>query len=232
MAEAPAAVEAVSPAQESFIPEAPAASEAAPVAAPPAQESAAKAGEGETKPATDSFLDAEEEGKPSADADAKGDDTQKSAPEAYQPFDLPQGVDIDQPLLEAATPLFRELKLDQPGAQKLVSFYAELQGKAHAQLLSNYAQVKQDWAEASRSDPELGGDNLTRTKQHASQALSKLAPGARAVLVEYGLDRHPEVLRLLSRAGAKLSEDTAVHVPGAPQSRAPQRAADIMYGDN
>lgn len=238
---------------------APAPSDAAPSPAAASAESAAPASEAAEEfipdnPESEPKAEAEgEEGKPEAKAEAEADDflaetddddakdkadsqadaKPEGAPEAYQQFTLPDGMEIDADALAKATPVFRELGLDQEGAQKLVSLQADIMADAvqsyHDTLAQGHAERLKAWADEVKADPEFGASNLSQSKQNAARVLA-VEPAARKALVEYGLDRNPAVFRLLAKLGAKLSEDTLVREDtGAPEKTAPMRDADIMY---
>ena len=211
----------------------------------PAAEGAKAEGEGETPAPETSLLD-DDEGEQSPDkadgpADAKKDD---KAPE-YQSFTLPDGIEIDEQTLAKATPIFADLKLNQDQAQTLVSFYAEqtasLIKAAQDETNASFAKLKSEWAEATRSHPELGGDKLKASRVAANRAIEQLSTSPeearelKSMLSEWGLANHPLVFGLLARAGAKLSDDTLVHSEAAPQARAKSLAERLypnMPGDN
>lgn len=181
----------------------------------------------------DDFLAETDDDDAEGKADAPGDAKPESAAEAYQPFELPEGMAVDENALAKATPIFRELNLDQAQAQKLVSLQADIMldaVKAHHQALSDgHANTLKTWANETKSHPEFGGQNLKASKALAAQALA-LEPAARKVLVEYGIDRNPHVFALLCRLGSKLSPDSLVRDDaGAPVNDAPMRDADVMY---
>lgn len=167
------------------------------------------------------------------DADAPGDADKDSAPEAYQPFELPEGLALEGDDLAQATALLRKHGRSQEEAQELVSYYANQQKKSletfHQTLVDAHEQRLKDWAKETKADEEFGGKNLTASKASAAKALA-LEPSARKVLVEYGLDRNPAIFKLLARVGSKLSDDSLVRDDaGAPETVAPQRDADVMY---
>lgn len=201
--------------------------------ATPSTEGKADDVKAEEAKADNDFLAETDDDEAAEKSDAPGDEKPESTAEAYQPFTLPEGLVIDEEALAKATPILRKHGLDQDSAQELVSLQAEITQtavQAHHQALADaHAQNLKDWAAQTKAHPEFGGKNLTAAKAQAAQALS-LEPGARKVLVEYGLDRHPAVFALLARVGSKLSPDSLVRDDaGAPDKVAPQRDADLFY---
>lgn len=233
-APAPAASESATPAAEAadeFIPDA-SASDAAPSTEGKAEETKADDAKPEGEAEKD-FLAETDDDDAKEGADGQADAKPEDAAEAYQPFTLPEGVELDEATLAKATPLFRKLNLDQDGAQELVSLYADITKETvqayHDTLAEGHANTLKAWAAETKAHPEFGGQNLAASKAAAAQALA-LEPGARKVLVEYGLDRNPHVFALLARIGTKLSPDSLVRDDaGASEKSAPMRSADVMY---
>lgn len=203
--------------------------------AAPSTEGKAEGDKSDAKPEGDGkdFLAETDDDDAESQADAPRDAKPESAAEAYQPFELPEGMEEDREALAKATPIFRELNLDQGQAQKLVSLQAEIMRDTvqayHKALSDGHAETLKTWAKETKAHEEFGGKNLTASKALAAQALA-LEPGARKVLVDYGLDRNPHVFALLARLGSKLSPDSLVRDDaGAPVKATPMRDADVFY---
>ncbi len=158
--------------------------------------------------------------------DNAGDDTE-AAPESYADFVMPEGVEVDAALLESATPLFKELGLNQEQAQKLVDFQAaQVQAGARSQVEA-FNQLKDGWVEQAKSDKEFGGDKFEESVGIAQMALNKFGtPELKELMNDHGVGNHPEMIRFMVRVGALTKED----VPGG--GNAPSESADratIMY---
>lgn len=180
-----------------------------------------------------SLLGDDEEDKPTEKADGPADAKQDGESEAYQPFTLPEGVELDEAALAKATPVLRELNLDQEKAQKLVSFHAEEVQRRLDETLSGqrdgHKQLVSEWRETSKADPEIGGDKLNENLALAKKTLNTFGtPELKSMLREWGLDNNPEILRLLVRAGKGLSPDTSVNsdTATAPQ---PKSGPEAMW---
>lgn len=177
-------------------------------------------------PAKKSLLDDEEAEAP--EGDEKKDDTPddgSGAPEGYEAFEVPEGVEIDQNLLDRFTPLAKELELSQENAQKLVGMYAEVAaGQAAAAEEALLADVAKWEAEISK-DP----DHET-TLADAKRALNRFTaedPEAASFIKGSWVGSHPAVIRVLARAGALLREDG---FPGNSGGGAPRTSsAKSMY---
>ena len=88
--------------------------------------------------------------------------------------------------------------------------------------------IRAGWFEASKSDKEFGGDKLEANLGIAKKALDTFGtPELNKLLVSTGLGNHPELIRLMFKAGKALSEDT--FVAGRERATAKQSLADILY---
>lgn len=117
----------------------------------------------------------------------------------------------DQPVpdedVKAYSAIAKELGLTQEKAQRLYEM-------GSSQLRGNLENYSRAWAEQTARDPELGGDNLKQTKANISRFLNEYAtPEFRQLMKVTRLANNPEVLRVLSRAGARLSQDN-VYING------------------
>lgn len=149
--------------------------------------------------------------KPTADDPAKaGEDKaaeQKPAvPEKYE-FTAPEGINLDAEAVAKFEPIARELGLSNDQAQKLVS----LQSEFVKQQADAWAATETAWMDTIKSDAEVGGKNLDSSVKHAQTALSKYGtPELSQALNDTRMGNHPEVLRLLSRIGKAMAEDTFI----------------------
>lgn len=175
---------------------------------------------GETDKATDTNSDAGEsssvenaagadENSDAGDAGKKDSDT---PPDTYADFAMPDGVTLDESTLAEATPIFKELRLNQEQAQKLIDVYAaQVQAGSQAQI-DNFNQLMSDWRDKSKNDSEFGGDKFEENVKVAQSAINKYGtPELKQLLEDHGVGNHPEVVRFMVRVGKTLKED----VPGS-----------------
>lgn len=148
------------------------------------------------------------------------------APEKYEPFTAPEGTALDAAVMTEFETAARELNLPQDAAQKLIDKMAPVMAK---QQTAQLEQLRTDWAAASTSDKEFGGDKLTENLGFARKAMDTFGtPELKTMLNETGLGNHPDVVRFMVRAGKAISEDKIV-TSGAPAS-ANRSAAEVLYG--
>jgi hypothetical protein len=166
-------------------------------------------------------------GNSEGDATAGEGDTDQSL-DAYADLKAPEGMELDGALIEKATPLFKELGLNQEQAQKLTDFYAsEIQASTQRQVES-FDQLKQDWLTEVKSDKEVGGDKLDQSVQLGKVALDKFGtPELTKLLNDFGLGNNPEMIRFMARVGKLTQEDD----PGNGGSSASEKKdrVSILY---
>ena len=159
------------------------------------------------------------ETKPAEKAEAPKSDV----PESYD-FKAPEGQTFDGEVLKAYGEWAKDSKLSQDAAQKGLDKLAPvLQARQQARI----AAVQAEWAESAKADKEFGGDKLPENLSIAKKALDTFgSPALRQLLEESGLGNHPEVIRLLFKAGKAVSADTFVGSGGNVSQRS---AAQVLY---
>lgn len=93
-------------------------------------------------------------------------------PDAYT-FTPPAGQTYDKATIDAATPMFRELGLTQPQADRLVEFWNK-QAQSQADIGQRAIEAQgQKWDSQLKADPELG-PHLATIKSDMGQAFNAL----------------------------------------------------------
>lgn len=129
-------------------------------------------------------------------------------PESYE-FKMPDGVELDKAAADEFTAIAKELKLDQPTAQKV----ADVAAKMAQRQTEKHAEAVAQWAQDVKTDKEIGGDNLDQNLATARKAMDSFGtPALKDLLNSTGLGNHPEVIRAFFKAGKAISEDG--FVPG------------------
>jgi len=152
----------------------------------------------------------------------------QTPPDTYADFVMPDGVELDAALLTEASPLFKELGLNQEQAQKLVDFQAkQVQASSQSQV-DTFNQLMNDWQEKSQNDKEFGGDKFEENVAVARSAIARFGtPELKQLLEEHGVGNHPEVIRFMVKVGKLTAEDD----PGGntiPISKAQDRVS-LLY---
>ena len=132
----------------------------------------------------------------------------EGAPEKYE-FKAPEGAAaFDDSVLEQFSEVARELNLPQEAAQKVLD---KMGPAIQARQAETIQAARNMWAESAKSDKEFGGEKLNENLAVAKKALDQFgSPELRALLNESGLGNHPEMIRVLYRAGKAISEDRFV----------------------
>lgn len=152
---------------------------------------------------------------------------EEQAAVTYEPFELPQGVEVDTAALAEAHQLFAEARLSQPQAQKLVDLYAGKMNELVQRQISAAEDRQKAWVAEVRSDPELGGRRFESARAAAQKALNRFGtPELRRSLDELGVSNSPQLFRFFVRVGQAVSEDSWV---GARSSAGRPSAAETLY---
>jgi len=148
-------------------------------------------------------------------------------PLTVESFTAPEGMELDQGLMNEVLPLFNEAGLSKEQSQKLVDAYAgKIQAVEQARL-DTFTQQKKEWVEQSKTDSEFGGDSFNENIAAAKSAMDKFGtPELTKLMDDFGVGNHPEMIRFMVRVGRQTQED--VPGGGTPQSDG-KTAVDVLY---
>lgn len=139
-----------------------------------------------------------------ADGDAGETQTTLGAPESYE-FKPIENVNLDPGVVDAFAEVAKELDLSQAAAEKVLNKMAPVLAERSAAQIQ---AAQQQWIESSVKDKEFGGEKLQENLAVAKKAMDAFAtPELKQLLNESGLGNHPEVIRMMYRAGKAISED-------------------------
>lgn len=143
-------------------------------------------------------------------------------PETYE-FKLPEGVTLDTEVTTELADLSKEFGLSQENAQKVADLGVKLSQKWAAEQVKALEASGTEWAAATQSDAEIGGDKLDASLAAGQKALKELGtPELSKLLAQSRLGNHPEVIRFFARVGQRVSTDGFV----AGGQGAPNTAGD------
>ena len=135
----------------------------------------------------------------------------EGAPENYEDFKLPEGVEANKELTEAFVPIAKDLNLTQEQAQKLVDLQVEQSQRDAKATEEAWATTKNEWETAAKADEEIGGEKLEEQIGLAKKALDKFGTKELMEALEItGTGSHPEFLRVFARVGKAISEDAII----------------------
>lgn len=139
-----------------------------------------------------------------------------AAPVVPETYDLSlEGVELDAALVEEATPIFKELGLTNDQANALLPLAPKLMAQAQEatmqRLIEAGAQQRQQWLEATKADPDIGGAKMEETTHLAAKGLDAIGfvegHPFRKALTESGFGNHPDMIRMARRLGELVGED-------------------------
>lgn len=160
-----------------------------------------------------------------ADAAAKLK-AETSAPEAYEDFTLPEGMEMDADVLGEFKNLAKELNIPQAKAQQLIDFQTQLASKQAEQYQAAVTKQSQEWAASIKNDPEIGGENYDKSVASAIKVIQSFGdPALTELLNTTGLGNHPSLFKFCHRISAAISEDKFV-MPGS-QTDSPKEMSII-----
>ena len=206
-------------------------SAAADAAAPAAEGSILAPAAADAAPATDAKTP-EQIQKDADDAKAKTEADAKlaGAPEDYEDFTLPDGMEMDTEILGEFKNLAKELNIPQAKAQQLIDFQSQLAGKQAEAYQAAVTKQAQDWAASIKSDPEVGGANYDKSVESAIKVIQSFGdPALTELLNTSGLGNHPALFKFCHRISSAISEDKFV-LPGSQSSTGRKSDAEVFYG--
>jgi len=164
------------------------------------------------------------------DPNAKGgnaNEAQDGAPETYETFTLPDGVEMDDAARDSFLPVAKQLNLTQEDAQALVNYEAQRVAEYVQTQETDWNNLQTEWRTTTQSDKEIGGAAFDQSVAHAKKFLAAYGnENLIEALNTTGMGNHPELIRALSRAGKAMSEDTLA-IGGL--SNTPKAPEDVLY---
>lgn len=207
-----------------------------------------KAGE---ETAEEGAADADETDKDGSEGD---DDASEGAPEEYEAFTLPEGMEMDDAALVSASEAFKDLGLSQENSQKLVDLFTKLSTERSDALTENWVDTQKEWATGIKEHKEFGGKNMDASLAFAARAMDtvfgvrSLAPeeGAapadveaynnhpntqfREALAQTGIGNHPLFFEFMVKVGKSMSEDGISTGGGSGGDTPAPDLAERFYG--
>lgn len=180
------------------------------------------------------------DGKSLLNKDGKPADAPQGAPEKYEAFKAPDGYELDAKAIEQASPIFKELGLNQSQAQQLVDLYIKQTTAATEAPFKLYAEMRKAWEDEVRGefgkDIEPGGKVLTTIARVIDTLPPKVASGFREAMDITGAGSHPAFIKAFYAFAQALGEGQPVKGNGPSvlgqkdnTKAAPPSAAKAMY---
>lgn len=131
-------------------------------------------------------------------------------------FDVPEGLELDEGILDGVRDWCSENNVSQKGYQSLVEKMTPVLEQRQAEKL---ADVKQEFLSSWKGDAELGGAKFKQVRAEASKVYEKFVDAeTRELLQQTGLNCHPGVVRAFYKISKAISDDAVVR-GGRPSSQ-------------
>lgn len=163
----------------------------------------------EIKPETKPDIKAEGEVKP---------EVKPGAPDKYEDFKLPEGIELKPDTLASAQELFKDLGLTQEGAQSLVDFHTQQMTEAASAPVNAYNEMREGWKAATAADPELGPkqkaiqENLGKAFDTLNNP--KLVADFKEAMNLTGVGDHPAFVKVMNAWATRVVEGRPVRSGG------------------
>lgn len=147
---------------------------------------------------------------------AQEDAKANSVPEKEYVFKLPEGQELDKGLVDLVTPIFKDAKITQAVAQKLVDAYApyvksQVESQQKVAIDNWKAQIK-TWGDETRA--EFSEGDFKKNVAPAAKFINKFggedSKAIRELLKDTGVGNHKLIVKMLVNAGKALVEDDFV----------------------
>lgn len=170
----------------------------------------------------------------SEDADKK----EVTAPDSYNysEIKLPEGMQLDQDIVNKFDPIARKNNLTQEQANEIVGLAVELVGKQSSEAIAQLQKTQEatiaHYQQLLNTDEEIGAGD--KAKMDAYLDVADIGYGAvanetvKGLLKDAGLNFHPEFVKMFHRIGDLCKDDNLPDVK-TPSGKE-QSAADILYG--
>lgn len=137
-------------------------------------------------------------------------------------FTMPEGVELDKGLADAATPVLQKYGVSQEDAQALVDAMVSSQnaGAESAQQAAQEAFNDQleKWATELKTDADVGGDAFEENTGIARRAIDKFGSDElREIMDTTGIGNNPAMFKFALAVGKHLVEDQPGSASGAPR---------------
>ncbi len=152
-------------------------------------------------------------------------------PIEYTEFKFPENFEKDDSILQEFTGLAKEARLPQEQAQRLIDLGSKMQTVFEQKAMDFWKQTNEQWTDAVKADPEVGGSNLAGVQAAVSKTIDQYggaeAKQIRDALLTTGAGNNPALVKYLYRMSKQLVEGNPTQ--GAPVRQVAKNAAAVMY---
>lgn len=188
----------------------------------------------------------EDTAEPKPTDDQGGQTEDPAPPPSFEPFVVPEGVQLDNDKVSKFTEILSDLELKgkvdhalvQAFGQKAVDFHVNELKQTVENLNKlyqlNWQKTQNEWKESFLKDPELGGARANTTLDAANRFIRthggtlEQQKEFRELMNKSGLGNHPTMIRILANAARNLREGQPLQAP--KPAPAPKSKTATLYG--
>lgn len=152
----------------------------------------------------------------------------QGAPETYEAFTAPEGIELNPEIMPELGEVFRDLGLPQDKAQAVLNRLLEIQAKAEGtpeqQIEAQNQQIADlnaQLAEQTRNLPDIGGENFGKSLEVAAKVMAQFGTPELRELIKYtAVGSHPEFFKFVHKIGQAMASDSLEHGGEATKAKA------------
>ena len=172
--------------------------------------------------------DKNEKGDEGTGDKGKTSDSEKSEAVDYSGIKLPKDSALSESDQSRLTEYAKANNLSKEATKSLL----EAENSAREKALGDFENEKNEqikgWIEDVKKDPEIGGDNYSKSVELARQAVDRFGGDAfKKILNDTGYGNHKEVIRAFAKIGKAMSDDTLVKGNTGDNTKS---TVDLFYG--
>lgn len=180
---------------------------------------------------TESTKESSEDTQETEVADSKESQEEGESKEEDLKLSLSENSLLDDKYLEEITSFAKENKLSKEAAQKLLDKQEGFLSKMMEAQEIEFKNQVDAWAKEVINDPQLGGENLSKTQQNAQKVLKRFgSEELNQILRDTGYGNNIHVVKFFATLGSIMSNDSLV-IPGTDHAK-PKSVEEIFYGNN
>jgi outer membrane biosynthesis protein TonB len=150
------------------------------------------------------------------------------APEKYEKFVVPEGLDIDADTLGKFEAAAKELNLSQATAQKMIDISTANTQREMQKQIDNHLKQREEWVSELRADKEFGGDKFGETVDRAKRVLRNYGSESLIKFLDFsGYGDNGELIKMFAKMDKAMGEDSAVD--GDAKGTRGMSAAQALY---
>jgi hypothetical protein len=151
------------------------------------------------------------------------------APLSAEDLTLPEGAEPDEEGLAAYLEFANEQGLSKEQAQGALDLYSSQVKTLAEQMHAQWEATQNEWQEAVKALPEIGGDKLDSTLAEVAKVVDRYgSKDLRTALDVTGAGNNPHVVQFLHNIAKAVNEQPPVS--GQPTTTSPKSLAERLYG--